>query len=212
MTAYYLGGFTFAQAVPAFAQVATALASLRSAVSTQLSALATAKAAIRIPAVADFEAELEAALNVQASFSAQLGDPAAYLSGLLAGMAQVQLNLSALSPVIALNAQISASAAVAASLDVKIEAVDLQLNALVTIQAALTAAINAVVDALAFLNTGGARTFYYEGLLSQIGTELDGVTALTGLAPSASVRAVMILVDQADANANIALSGVMRVG
>jgi hypothetical protein len=199
--------------------VGTALANLHATVAAQLSiignaaasiqaeidALAAAKIAIRIPAIADFQAQLNAALDISASFSAQLSDPAAYVSGLLTGLAEVQANLGVLLPQFALETQIASSAVIAAGFAAKIGAVDLQLEALVTIgaalqvvvdgllavQAALSAAISAASAALSIYVGIAAQLASFQAAISAALPALDAYATLTGLMAAAGVHVFM---------------------
>jgi hypothetical protein len=170
--------------------------------------LAIAKVQIRIPAVVDFEAQLNAAVAMGLQLTANLTDPIAYLRGLLAGVAILQIAIPAMLPQVALTTQIAANASVAAAFAAKIAAVDLQLSALVTISAILSAcsvALTAVAAAAyaatqtyaqfkAYLETSGAYAFTYTGTLGGLGAALDLVTPSTGLAAGESIRVTVQVV------------------
>lgn len=130
------------------AELARAVAALTSAaadLSTQAQAVLDAKVAIRVPAVVDFQAQLDAALSVSANLNLQLSDPSLYLAALVSGIAHVEANIALMVPTVALDAQIAASAGVAAAFEAKIADVDLQLDAL----SAINLALRVVVDAIA---------------------------------------------------------------
>jgi hypothetical protein len=250
MPATYLGSHTIGGAVvglaSAFATVGgalehlrttveaqvTALADARAAVAAQATAALTARAAIRVPAVIDLQALLDASLEITANLSAQLGDPAAYLSGLLAGLVQVEANIGALDPVIALQGQLDANAGVAADLSGKIAAIDLELDALVTlsaaldavvaahlaIQAALNAALNVIGPALdvfasmtATLGAAGAHVFRYDGTIADMGAAIDAVSGDAGLAGSVTIRTFLVFVQTSDPSLVAALNATVRV-
>lgn len=115
------------------------LTGIAGALGIVVDATLVAKAAIRIPATADFEAQLSAAVDIGAQLTADLTDPATYLTQLLAGLANVNASLSASLPTVQLTGQITASAAIAAQLSLKIEAVDIQLVALDSVAASIGA-------------------------------------------------------------------------
>ncbi len=254
MSATYLGSFTVGGALvgleTAFNEVGSALQSLKATVDTELGnianaqtaidaqvdAIGTAKAAIRVPAVADFQAQLDAAVALGASFDLQLSDPAAYLSGLLDGIAQLQTNIGQLQPQLAIQGQIDATASTELTMTAKIEAVDAQLEALATIstaiatqltaigniRAALSAAVSAVLGALsayasmlAELGTAGAHVFLFEGNLGDIGTDLDaaiaGLGAGVGIDASTPVKVPIVAVDSGDSAKVQAVDAVFRV-
>jgi hypothetical protein len=249
MAATYLGGVTIGGAVvgleTVFGQVGGALTTLRATVAAQITAidqanaliaaqlslLGVAKIAIRIPATIDFQAQLDASLQISASLGLQLTDPSAYLSGLLAGLAQVQLSVSALVPTIAIQTQIAVAAATTLAMNAKIGAVDIELAALDTIAIAISAkltaltnitaalsaalavvgaAITAYLNMTTTLGTAGAHVILYTGALSGIGAAVDAVTAGTGLAGGDDVRASVILVETSDAGRVAAFNAVLK--
>lgn len=236
MAATYLGSFTVGGAVvglsAAFSAVGTALANLRGVVNTQLAliedqaaACLAAKVAIRIPATAEFEAQLNASIAVSAQIDTYLGDPTAYLTGLLNGLAQVQVDVGALDPTVALDTQLDVNLTVQAALTAKIAAVDLQLDALVTISAALDAIVAALVTAIAAadaalsaytamtatLGTAGAYVFLYDGPLGGLGAAIDAVTPDSGVSAGVNVRVPIVFVQTSDAPALSAVNAVYRV-
>jgi hypothetical protein len=251
LAAVYFGSFTVGGAIPGASvvldEVGLALDALRLVVEAQSGPLLTAvasinaqadacldaKAAIRIPACVDFEAQLNAALDLNASFQLQLTDPVLYLNGLIAGCVQVQANLSALvPPSIAITGQINATAALAVSLEAKIAAIDLQLSALLAISAglaviaeailaihaALAAAVAACLSALGnyltlagHLLAAGAHCFLYDGPLDGLGVAIDSVTPGAGIGGSVPVRVPIVLVRQDDTAAYDAVNATYRV-
>ena len=216
MAAVYLGGGTVAASVPglsaAFSTIGSALTDLHGVVSAQLGTIAdvatqlgaqadlvtAASIAIRIPAVLEFEAQLTAALDLSASFSIQAANPAAYLSGLLDALIDVQSALVIALPSLQIDAQAAASAALAVDFGLKIAAVDLQLAALASISAildvlaaaalsaniaigaaiaAVSAALTAYADMTSAMAAAGVHSFLYTGALSGLGAAIDAVTA-----------------------------------
>lgn len=200
---------------------------------TQISAIGTASAAIRIPAVADFQVQLDASIGIQAGFSAQLGDPAAYLAGLQAALGQVTLNVGALVPSVALNAQIAAAAGTEALMGAKIGAIDVELSALATIsaslsgvfsaigaiQAAINVALGAVLSALSAyvsfagsLGSGGAACILYDGTLAGLGAGIDAVTVgIPGMTGATNVRVPVVIVATSNAPGLAAVNATFRV-
>lgn len=253
MPATYLGGFSVGGSIPGASSVLVsagdALGDLRATVQTQLGqiqsiatglqaqidAVGAAKAAIRIPAVADFELQLGAALDLIAGFQLQIGDPVTYISGLLSGLAQVSANLSALIPPdLAIVGQLAATEALAVQIGLKIEAVDVQLALLdnvsaalsgvvsvaLNVQAALSVALSAVAGALsAYLSlaaklegTAGAHCFMFEGDLGDLGAAFDALASgSTGIATDVPVRVPIVVVRADDVATNEGLDAVFRV-
>lgn len=248
--AVYLGGGTVADAIPgASATLAAvgkaledlkgvasaqlqALASLAGELQTQADAVAAAKIAIRIPATADFQVQLDAAISLSAGFTAQLTNPAAYLQTLLDGLVAVQSNLSLATPTVALDAQVAASAALVTDFTAKIAAVDAELAALVTIGAALDAlrdlalrviaalqvAIAAVSGAIAaylaladLLLASGVHCFLYTGTLGGAGAALDAVSGSAGIAALAPVRMPIVVVESGNLEGVAGVDAVFRV-
>lgn len=111
-------------------------------------AVLAAKLAIRVPAVVDFQAQLDASLAIGLQLTADLTDPAAYLAALLAGLAQVAASLAIALPTVQLEGQISANLAIAAQLELKILAIDVQLEALVGIAASIKAQADLIASVL----------------------------------------------------------------
>ena len=207
------------------------IADAQAAIKAQADATLVAKSAIRIPAVADLQASLDASLAIGTQLSGDLSNPAGYLEVLLDGLSTVEASLQLALPTVQLDLQIDANAATSASLTAKIASVDLQLEALVTInaallvqiqalvaiQAALSAAISAAASALslyvsmaATLSTSGAYVIRSDTALSGIGADIDSVTSSTGLPGSTTVRAIVVLVD-ASAPAFGALNATFKV-
>jgi hypothetical protein len=252
VTAQYLGSFTIGGSIPGAAavleQVGNALDGLRIAVQDQIAplsnvasglgaqvdAIGAAKAAIRIPAVADLQIQLDAALDLAVGFEVQLTDPITYINGLLSGLAQVSANLAALVPPdLAISGQLAATAAIAAQMGLKIEAIDVQLAALdsivaavngflsivAAVQAALNAAIAGVAAALAaFLDlaakldgAAGAHCFVFDGDLGDLGAAIDAVSGDAGIGAAVPVRVPFVVVRADDASTVEGLEAVYRL-
>ena len=126
-------------------------AELSAALGTHTDGLASAKLAIRAKALADLEAQLSAALDVSVSLEASLGDPAAAISGLVSAVGAVQVDLAALVPQVALQAQLDASLDLVVELQARIAAFDLVLELLAQLSAALQLAVDAVLEVSAEL-------------------------------------------------------------
>jgi hypothetical protein len=208
----------------------TALASVIASINGQISALAAAKIAIRIPAVADFQAQLDGAIAANLNLTADISNPALYISGLLNGLAELQVIIPSLVPSVALTAQIDASASLEIAMTAKIAEVDLQLAALVTIGIALTAianivaaiqtafnaAIQAILGALALtisvpglLAAGGIGCFLYVGPLSGLGTAIDLVASTdTGIPGATNVRVPVLVYDDANTPGKVGMQSV----
>lgn len=249
MAASYLGPETIGGTVvglsSAFSTVGVALANLKAvcdvqfgligsasaSITAQADACLAAQIAIRIPAVGELQASLDASLAMGAQLSASISDPSAYLTALLAGLASVEASLGLSLPVVQLGLQVDANLAISAGLGLKIGAIDLQLEALVSInvaltvvvqallsiQGALSAAISAVLSALSLyasmtltLAVPGAYLFLYTGTLSGTGAGFDAVSSLTGLPGSTVVRVPIIVVDTSDTAAVASLNAVFK--
>lgn len=251
MSAVYFGQYSVLASVPGIsAQLSgckLALDNLKAVVDTQLAAVAqaaadvnaqigaisSAKIAIRIPAVADFQAQADAAASVAAGFTVSLTDPTLYIAGLLEGLAEVSVNINALVPQVALNAQLSATLGLELSFNLKIAAVDLQLQLLVTINAALalvvsailaiqvalsiavSAALNVAVSIAAYLSSlsaaAGAHAALYDGPLAGLGAAIDLVTPSTGIGGAVNVRVPIVIVEASNTVTIGALNNVFRV-
>lgn len=252
MTATYLGGFSVGESVSGAAQVLEqvggALEGLRIAVQAelgrlgniasglqaQIDALFSAKAAIRIPAVADLEVQMQAAADMVAGFKIQLLDPLAYINGLVTGIAQVAANIQALIPPDkAITGQLAAAAALEVEFGLKIEAIDVKLALLdairaalsgvvtvaLNVQAALTAAVAGVASALtAYLTlaakldgAAGAHCLAFTGQLGDLSTDLDAELPSTGIASGTSVRAFAVVVEASDASTIEGFEAVFRL-
>jgi hypothetical protein len=189
-----------------------ALGNAKLVIGAQVTALASFKATIRALALVDLEAQLNATLQAVASLQLSVSDPSVYLSGLVSGIIQVQANISALVPAIALSGQLSASLALQADLEAKIAAFDLALNALVAISAALSAVLQVALPALdayaafaANLSAGSVDLYVYDGTLSGF------ASAAAALSGSATVRAVMVIADTANASATAGVNAVFGI-
>ncbi len=234
-TATYLGTQTAGGCVvglsAAFGSVGSALLTLKNAVlaynaqlEIQNEAILTAKAAIRIPAVALPSVQVDASFDTNIGLTADLADPALYLSGLLEGLASVQASLEASLPVVQLTDTINANLDVGLDFQAQIIAIDLQLAALVSINLAFSAiiaallaatiAVNAAlslyVNMTASLNTPGAYALIYSGTLSGFGAALDAVTPSTGLPGSTQIFSPVMLVQQVDTAAVNAVRSIYR--
>lgn len=234
-TATYLGAQSVGGCVvglsAAFGTVGAALTVLKNAVVSyngqleiQNEAILTAKAAIRIPAVALPSVQVDASFDTNLGLTADLADPTAYLTGLLAGLADVQASLEASLPVVQLTDTINANIDVGLDFQAQIAAIDLQLSALVSINLAFSAIIAALLQATiavnaalslylsmtASLNTPGAFAVIYSGTLSGFGTALDAVTPSTGLPGTTQVFAPIMLVQQVDSAAVNAVRSIYR--
>lgn len=241
MSVTYLGKLTISGAIPGMSVALTsvgqaltnlkatceaqfaALLSASASIDAQASAVLAAKVAIRIPATADIQAQLDASLAIGAQLTADVGVPSLYFAGLLEGLAEVKANLSVLVPSVALSAQIDASASVSEDMTAKLAAVDLQLDALVSIafainvaagalaaiQGALSVAISAVLGALSLyasfvgvFGNAGVATFLYSGTVASIGTELDAaISADSGFGGALVVHIPFFVYDAANAGA-----------
>lgn len=124
-------------------------AQLEAALGVHLEALLGFKLSIRLLALADLEVQLQAALSLEASIGVSLSDPTAYISGLISAVGSVQVNLLALVPAVALDAQLSAALSMRFSAEAKIAAFDLALDAIVQIGASLKLALSAVLSVTA---------------------------------------------------------------
>lgn len=216
--------------------VADALATLDTALSAQMAASASVRASVRLKALADLEAQLEAATQIGAALQTNLTNPATYLQTLIAGVGQVSANISALIPDIAISGQITANAAIQADLTMKIAAMDAELAGFVAVEgamqsainvalsasasvsAALSLAANAVVGALtAYLNISakisapGAHVIVYDGPLASVGASLGAVLPSTGIAGSANVKLVSVIVEASNLSALIGLEAAFGV-
>ena len=239
MAAVYLGARTFGGTLGlsvSFGLVGDALVALRLAASTAVTAIASAqaaidaaadligvaKAAIRIPAIADFQIKIAGADASLLSLNLALSDPTAFLAQLSLGLGQLSANLALFGSLPSINANISAQLALKLELGLKIDAVDLQLEALVTIAAAIGAQVAALASILAALSAAisataaaaaslatfsaslavpGAELFLYTGPLSGLGVAIDGVSGLSGLGGAVDVRVPIVVVDTGDAPA-----------
>src|SRR5690606_7674490 len=119
------------------------------ALTAQFSAAADVRAAVRLAALADLQAQLDAAIQIGASLQTNISDPAEYLQTLISGVAQVSANINALVPDLAISGQISANAAIQADLTAKIAAFDRTLEGFVTVELAMREAVNVALSASA---------------------------------------------------------------
>ena len=219
MPAAFNGAVTIGGCVPglqdAFNEVGTALETLRDEVLAHLPCFLEAIAAmadVRIAAVSDFQAQLNAAVGIQVQLTAQLANPASYLAQLLSALENLLASLPLQLPAVALGTQISAAAAVQAVFAAKIALVDAKIAIVVDLlnacYAALLAVSTAAFDAITafhtfrdLLNTTGAYAFQYSGSLAGMGAALDAVALLSGVGTATSIVATMQFVKASDSNA-----------
>lgn len=219
MPATFNGAVTIGGCVPGLAQafndVGNALQTLRDEVVLHLPCFLEAIAAmadIRAVAIVDFQAQLNASIQLGIQLNAALLNPLQYLEGLLAGLAQLNLNLPTLLPSFALQTQIAANAAVGAVAGAKIAAVDAKIAIVVellnacylALLAVSTAAFSAITEFQKFqalLNTSGAYAMTYTGTLGALGTGLDAVTPALGIGTATAIVATIQIVRNSDANA-----------
>lgn len=189
------------------------------------------KSAIRIPSVAMPQANLDAAVNFANAFLPAITDPLSYLSQLLAGLTSVQANLSAALPVVVVDTQLAAAQLQAASFGAAVDAIDAALAALddlgsallailaacspvhAALSAAITAAGNAIIRWQAYtatISASGAHCFFVEAQLQNVGAELQSVLASSGIGATVVVRVPVVLVEQGDASASLAVDAVFR--
>jgi hypothetical protein len=160
------------------------LAGISGALNIVSDAVLAAKTAIRIPAVADFQAQLDASLAIGLQLDASLSDPSAYLAALLAGLANVQASVSATLPTVQLEGQLAANLAISAALELKIAAVDLELDLLVGISASINAQAALVAQVQGALNAQ---------LQALLGIQLALSVALAAISGALSAYAAMAL-------------------
>jgi len=208
------------------------LTNARETIDSQVTLLGAAQTAIRIPAAAELDAQLTAALNLEAGLSVQVSDPATYVAGLLNGVSQLQARLDVLVPSVALSAQAGAAAAVAGRLEAKIGAIDLELAALTDISAALQSLVASLLDVeesladvlaatlglvgsaaslLSQLASAGAACLLYSGPLSGLGAALDAETPATGFSPGDSVVAPIVIVPASNTAGVSGINSAFRV-
>jgi hypothetical protein len=217
--ATFKGAVTIGDCVPglasAFNDVGTALQDLRDEVVLHLPCFLEAIAAmadVRVVAIVDFQAQLNASVQLGIQLNAALLNPLQYLEGLLAGLAQLNLNLPTLLPSFALQTQIAANLAVGAVAGAKIAAVDAKIAIVVDLLNACYAALLAVSTAAfsaiqtfqtfqALLNTSGAFALSYSGTLGALGSALDAATPASGIGTATAIVATIQFVRSVDANA-----------
>lgn len=119
------------------------LASINATLGIQNDAILAAKAAIRIPAVAIPEVQVDASADIGIGLTAELTDPALYLSQLLEGLLTVQASLEASLPVVQLTDTINANVQVGLDFAFQIGLIDAQLALLVDINAQVALIISA---------------------------------------------------------------------
>lgn len=250
MTATYLGSFTVGAAVPGITAemnlLGGALSALRDACqsallaftvsaslcSNQSSGCLVAKAAIRVPAVASPEASLNAAINFADSFSASIMDPAAYLQGLLSGLAAIQSSLAVALPVVAVDTQLQAAIEQQVTFGSAVAAIDLELSLLDAISLSLQGAADLLAEAKielqlaidianlaltrwldfqASLSATGAHCLMVETTTANVGAELQAAIDTIGLGVGVSVRLPVVLVEASNTSASSAVDATFRV-
>ncbi len=229
MPATFNGAVTFGGCVPgladAFDEVGTALVTLRDEVIAHLPCFLEAIAAmadVRVAAIVDFQAQLNASAAIGVQLTAALTDPLQYLLGLLAGLQNLNLSLPNLIPQVALSTQISANQAVGLAFTAKIALVDAKIAIVVNLLNACYAALLAVSTAAftaiekfheftALLETSGAYAFSYTGSLAALGSALDALTPTTGIGTATSIVATLQIVKASDSSAVSAQSQLFLV-
>lgn len=224
MPAEFYGGVTIGEEFPPVNQAMVAMGSALQLARDQLlefiRLLEEAKNAIRAPAVFPLQGPLDAALDFQAGFGAQISDPAAFVRDLLAGIAQVEAAIAQMGPPeVALQAELGASLEVSVGLELQIAAIDLQLALLDAIAEAIAFLRNQIlpaVDAYAALANNlavtGAYSFGYSGPLGSFGTQFDLVSPASGIPPGTGVLAVILLAPDTNAAAQAAIRATFRLG
>lgn len=134
-----------AQLDAALALVSQIEADLTAAFGVHLDGLESARVAIRAAALADALVQLSAALDIEAGLTVGLTDPVTYLAGLISAAAQVQLDIGALVPQVALSAQLDAVLGLRLEAEAKVAAFDAVLAIFGELSAALQAALDAVL-------------------------------------------------------------------
>lgn len=218
--------------------VASAEAAVKAAVDAALASTLTAHGAIRLAALADLQAQLNASVAITAQLGLAVTDPATYLNGLVQGTLAVSANLGVLVPSVAVNAQLSAAVALTASLTAKIAAFDLVLDVILGIPAALRVAINAAFAALiqatvdlqaaisaidaalvayadvsADFALGTGQAYLFDGQLQDAGDQLDTLItggATGGLLLTDNVRAWMLVVPTSAAPLHVAATAALK--
>lgn len=229
MPATFHGNVAMRGCVPgladAFDEVGEALETLRDEVLLHLPCFLEAIAAmadIRLVATADFQAQLNAAIGIQAQLTVQLANPIDYLNKLIAALNALLASIPVQLPTVALSTQIAAAAAVEAVFALKIAAVDAKIAIVVNILnacylallAVSTAAFNAIQKFHTFrdlLDTAGAYALSYTGSLASLGSALDAITPTTGIGTATSIVATIQIVKASDAPAVSAQSQLFLV-
>jgi len=107
-----------------------------------------AKAAIRIPAGGDLVFQIAGITQGQSTLTVSLANPAAYISGLIAGAQQAITSLQAAVPAVQITGQLTASGIALLALQSKLSAIDAAL-ALLDVPAAQVRAQGAAIQAAA---------------------------------------------------------------
>ena len=219
MPASYNGNVTIGGCVPgladAFDDVGSALETLRDEVVLHLPCFLEAIAAmadVRIVAVADFQAQLNAAIGIQLQLSAQLANPADYLAQLIAALQGLLLSIPVQLPVVALSTQIAAAAAVEAVFALKIAAIDAKIAivvdllnacylALLAVSTASFAAIETFHTYQGYLETSGAYAFSYSGAMGGAPDALASALPLSGVPTATNVVMTLQFVKSSDSAA-----------
>ncbi len=246
MTATYLGGGSIADVIPGLADVLVLageglrdartavdgaigqLGVISSALSGAAGQIEGAKDGLVNSALAPITAQITSAQNYLSSLGA-IGDPSAYLLGVLAGIDQARALIAALSGSAYLsqltngvNAAIDGLEAQGASVVGDLDSLtDVTsqlgpvLGAISQLSTELTAANAATLGAMAaytamasaILNSG-VHSFWYTGALDQLGTELDAATPQSGVSGSELIAGPILFAKTTDAATVATLQGI----
>lgn len=216
MTVSALGSVTVGGATvgftAAFSALLQALLDAKAAIKVQADLVLDAKDSIRLAALADIQAQLDASFAIATELQVGVTNPALYIQGLVTGLATVEGDIKALVPEIAIAGSVSANAAIAAELKAKIAAFDLVLGVLLSINAALLAVIqillgpiNATASVAVALTAGvgpaGIALYAVDGTAAGLGAQITtalsgGITGGTG--GSAAVNALLLVTESSD--------------
>jgi len=154
------------------------------------------------PLQADLAAQFNAAIAGQATLTLQIGDPTAALQLAIAAIAQLQAALQAalsLPPVnLSLSAELTATAALVASLSIKLGLIDLLIKAALQIK---LGAVKFAGDLEAALGANAVLATFSGSSLAVAGTDVKALfdAGLTGIPPTSSPVSGIIVVAQATA-------------
>lgn len=231
MSATYLGSMTFGgAALGVSADVSTVLnavqvllariAQLKASLEGVVTLTGSLEAAIKLQLLADLEVQIDANLATGLDITGSITNPDLFVAGLAQGIVDLQANLSVLVPSVALEASLTANAATGVELNAKKAAIDLLVDAVVQIagvaQAAVAVALAAAslpqVTAAANLSLVGAfaapavHLARVNAPLSTVGADLQAALAGAGIGSGVNVRAVVLLVEGANAQGVAALN------